>query len=137
MEFEIREGTIDDWREMDRVNRAVRPKNYDENVYRQLMASPTTICFVATEPKPEEEGTTEAVANNADDKIEDEIDDELDEGFEENQVSQKIAGYIIVVLQFDNLKRLSSHIFSIGIAEEFRRNGVGSRLLDAGRKEKR
>lgn len=119
MEFNIRKGGVDDWREIDRINRAVLPENYDETLYRQLLSSPTTICFVATKSVKNIETTEDC----------EDLDDELDEGFETKNTNE-LVGYIIIVIQFDNLKRLSSHIFSIGISQEFRRNGIGSQLLD-------
>lgn len=123
MQTEIRPGTIDDWKDIDRINRAVLPENYDEKMYHALLTSPTTICYVAV---TNNDTNTQASGKNED--MGPEFDDELDEGFPEKDM-REIVGYIIVVLQFDNLKRLSAHTFSIGILEEYRRQGIGARLL--------
>jgi ribosomal protein S18 acetylase RimI-like enzyme len=130
MEFNIREGTVDDWKGIDRVNRAVLPENYDESVYHSVLSSPTTICFVVTKIEATDENNVphQDELDNFDD-----FDDELDEGFETKDMSE-IVGYVIMIIQFDSFKRLSAHIFSIGILDEYRRKGLGSRLIDESEK---
>ena len=124
MQTEIRIGTIDDWKEIDRVNRKVLPENYDEITYRTLLTSPTTICYVAVA-----NNDTNTPVSDKNEDTEPEFDDELDEGFPEKDM-REIVGYVIIILQFDNQQRLSAHIFSIGLLEEYRQQGIGARLLE-------
>ena len=127
MNFEIREGTFQDWREIDRINRAVLPENYDEFFYKQMLMSPGTMCFLAVKSDDKQKDN---VDEDLDKDLYEDLDEDLDEGIQIKD-SREIVGYIITILQLDNQKRLSSHVMSIGILDEYRRKGIGAKLIDA------
>ena len=43
----------------------------------------------------------------------------------------EIVGYILTTLQYDNKKNIIGHIISIGVIDEYRKHGLGSKLLAA------